>query len=315
MLQSGGNPHGQPNSDVVFPYLNATDVTQHNRHVWIIHFGKSMSMHAASKYEAPFRYVQSVVPDERSGANQAAARVNWWLHWNVRAQLENVLRRLDRWIVTPRVGKHRVFAWVFPPSYVDNALVAFATDDDYIFGVLHSRAHELWALSQGTQLRERESGFRYTPTTCFETYPFPEPTEPERNAISAASRELDELRNRWLKPPEWTRSEILEFPGRLDGPWKRYIRDAANDRIGMVRYERTVPKDDDCARHLKTRTLTKLYNERPTWLKFAHRKLDELVHCAYGWTTDITDDKILENLMALNLVKATADRSRTPMET
>jgi len=217
-LTAGGNPHGRPNSDVIFPYANATDITKHNRHVWIIHFGKNTPMEVASLFSQPFRYINSVVRAERAGANQASAKEKWWLHWNVRDQLEESLSHLDRWIVTPRVSKHRIFAWAFPPTYVDNALVAFARDDDYTFGILHSRIHEAWARAQGTQLRERESGFRYTPTSCFDTFPLPEPTDQQREAIAQAAAELDRLRNNWLNPPEWTRTEILEFPGTV-GSW------------------------------------------------------------------------------------------------
>jgi hypothetical protein len=47
--------------------------------------------------------------------------------------------------------------------------------------------------------------------------------------------------------------------------------------------------------------LTELYNERPTWLDIAHRKLDAAVAAAYGWPADLTDDAILERLLALNL--------------
>src|SRR5689334_24164656 len=111
------------------------------------------------------------------------------------------------------------------PTLPDHQLIAFARSDHYFLGVLHSRVHEVWARSQGTQLREVESGFRYTPTTCFETFPFPEPTAAQREAVAAAARELDALRSNWLNPPEWTRAEVLEFPGSAGGPWRRYVRD------------------------------------------------------------------------------------------
>ena len=78
--------------------------------------------------------------------------------------------------------------------------------------------------------------------------------------------------------------------------------------IGTVRYPRLVPKDDECAKELKKRTLRNLYNQRPTWLDHAHRKLDEAVFDAYGWPTDLTDDQILERLLALNLERAAAER-------
>lgn len=166
-------------------------------------------------------------------------------------------------------------------------------------------------------------------TTCFETFPFPKPTDEQRGAIAAAAKELDELRNSWLNPPEWTRTEVLEFPGSVDGPWKRYIDDAdrsvefipresGDDEasqsrgvnstlrkgIGSVHYPRIVPRDEDCAKQLKKRTLTNLYNERPTWLDLAHRKIDEAVFAAYGWDSDISDDELLAKLLELNMERA-----------
>ena len=55
---------------------------------------------------------------------------------------------------------------------------------------------------------------------------------------------------------------------------------------------------------LKKRTLTNLYNQRPTWLDLAHRKLDQAVFAAYGWPEGLTDEEILERLLALNLERA-----------
>jgi type II restriction/modification system DNA methylase subunit YeeA len=141
---------------------------------------------------------------------------------------------------------------------------AITRDDDYFFGVLHSRVHETWARAQGTQVREVESGFRYTPSSTFETFPFPWPPgqEPKDSllvtAIAAAARELVEKRDAWLNPPGATADE------------------------------------------LKKRTLTNLYNARPQWLADAHRKLDEAVFAAYGWPANVTDAEILQRLLTLN---------------
>lgn len=74
--------------------------------------------------------------------------------------------------------------------------------------------------------------------------------------------------------------------------------------IAPVRYPRLIPRDAQCAAHLKSRTLTNLYNQRPTWLTDAHRRLDETVFAAYDWTADLTDDQILERLLALNTERA-----------
>ncbi len=77
--------------------------------------------------------------------------------------------------------------------------------------------------------------------------------------------------------------------------------------IATVRYPRTVPKDEECAKHLKKRTLTNLYNEHPTWLDLAHKKPDAAVFAAYGWDSTIPDDGLLAKLLALNLERSAAE--------
>ena len=129
----------------------------------------------------------------------------------------------------------------------------------------------------------------------------PPPTDGQAAAIAAAARELDDLRNGWLNPPEWTKTEVLEFPGSVDGPWARYVVEPNARGIGTVRWPRTVPKDPDCAASLSKRTLTNLYNQRPAWLALAHKKLDEAVFAAYGWDPGMSDEDLLAKLLALNL--------------
>jgi len=182
--------------------------------------------------------------------------------------MQNALIPYSRFIVTPRVSKHRIFSWL-PTGVVPNdALIVFAFESEYIFGILHSRFHEVWARRKGTQLREAVSGFRYTPTTCFEPFPFPwppgqePPDDPRVQAIAGTARELVEKRDAWLNPPSATEAE------------------------------------------LKKRTLTNLYNQRPTWLDLAHKRLDEAVFAAYGWPDDLSDEHILERFLALNLERA-----------
>ena len=306
LLHDDGNPNNRPNSDVLLPYLNATDVTRHNRHVWIIHIPELLSLDQAASYHKPFEYLRRVVQPERQSANQQSARDHWWVHWNIRTQLERELKSLKRWIVTPRVSKHRLFAWVTPPNYIDNALVAYARDDDYTFGILHSRVHEVWSRAQGTQLRERESGFRYTPTTCFETFPFPEPTLDQRNAIESAAIALDQLRNNWLYPSDWTGMQLVEFRGTCDGPWRSYLDKSTLDErgVGTVRYPRLVARDIGHKQELEKRSLTNLYNERPKWLELAHQELDAAVFAAYGFEVSRSDEELLESILSLNLERA-----------
>jgi hypothetical protein len=139
-----------------------------------------------------------------------------------------------------------------------------------------------------------------------------------RTAIAAAARELNDLRERWLNPPEWTETKLLEFPGTVGGPWDRYIENSEGRMkkgdVGTVRYPRLEPRDADCAARLKKRTLTNLYNERPAWLDLAHKKLDAAVAAAYGWPADLSDDQILERLLALNLERAAEEANATQVK-
>jgi type II restriction/modification system DNA methylase subunit YeeA len=173
----------------------------------------------------------------------------------------------------------------------DHQLIAIARDDDTSFGILHSKFHELWSLRLGTSLEDRP---RYTPTTCFETFPFPEgltpnipaadyANDPRAQAIAKAAARLNELRENWLNPPDLVKRVPEVVPGYPD---------------------RILPVDDKAAAVLKTLTLTNLYNKRPAWLDMAHKELDAAVAAAYGWPADLTDEEILERLFKLNQERA-----------
>jgi type II restriction/modification system DNA methylase subunit YeeA len=307
------NPDGRFNSDVVRPYLNALDIVRRPQDTWIIDFGQQ-SLAEAALYEAPLERVRRMVKPMRDVIRRDRHRVEWWLYGESRQGMHAAVNHMTRSLATPHVSKHRLFVWIDSASVPSNLLIVVACEDDYSFGVLQSRFHETWARAQGTQVRERESGFRYTPTTCFETFPFPwapgtEPRDdPKVTAIAAAARELDELRTRWLNPPEWVREEVLEFPGSTTGPWARYVHDPDARGIGTVRYPRLVARDADRAAKLAKRTLTNLYNERPTWLALAHEKLDAAVFAAYGWDSSMGDEGILEKLLEMNLERAGTER-------
>jgi len=296
------NPHGKPNSDVIVPWLNGQDVTRRNGGMWIVDFFK-MAESSAMLYEAPFAYVTEKVSVMRAAVPRDWYRKEWWQLYAQRPKLREAIGRLSRFVVTPTVAKYRLFAWQSTPTNPDHQLIVFARSDDYFFGVLQSRVHEVWALKLGTRLETRP---RYTPTTCFETFPLPTPTQDQESAIATAARDLNTLRENWLNPPEWTRTETLEFPGTVGGPWDRYIDvatviDRGAFKIGTVKYPRMVPRDPASAASLAKRTLTNLYNQRPTWLADAHRRLDESVFAAYGWPANMTDDQVLARLLAQNI--------------
>jgi type II restriction/modification system DNA methylase subunit YeeA len=301
------NATGQPNSDVIRPYFNGMDLNQRARNQWTVDFGTDLSIEQASRYEAPFEYVLKTVRPQRSTNRREAYKDRWWIYAEARPAMRMALMKRQRFLATSMVSKHRLFSWLPSVILPANVVIVFGRDDDYFLGVLQSRIHRVWSSAQGTQLREKESGARYTPTTCFETFPFPECATDEKLEITRLAAELDALRSRWLNPPEWTRKDILTFPGSVDGPWAQYVCDVDERGIGTVRYPRLISKDDAAALQLAKRTLTNLYNEQPTWLDLAHQRLDEAVFAAYGWEPTLSNEDILTRLLALNQERAAAE--------
>jgi hypothetical protein len=300
------SPHGRPYSDVLRPRANAERLFKRRSPLdWIIDFGSDASQTESASYEYPFEYLNDQIQKERKTNPKAVDRKKWWIHKCPRPELRSAINGLHRYLATGRVSTHRLFIWVDSIVLPDSRLFAFATDSDFTLGLLQSSIHERWALRQGAK-----HGGGYDPTynnvRCFETFPFPEPIAAKLDAIAAAAKELDTLRSNWLNPPEWTREEVLTFPGSADGPWARYVTKPDAKGIGIVRYPRVMPADDAAAKKLAKRTLTNLYNEPPTWLDLAHTQLDEAVFAAYGWPADLTDDNLLARLLRLNLDRAAA---------
>ena len=285
------NPNGRPNSDVLRPYANAMDLTRRSRDVWVVDFGCNKQERDAALYEEPYEFVQRVVKPERDPNARESYRRNWWLHAEPRPAMRAALAGMSRYIATPMVSKHRLFIWQPVQVLPANLLNAIARDDDTSFGILHSRFHEAWALRLCTSLEDRP---RYTPTTTFETFPFPQNLTPDRpasayaedplaRAIAAAARRLNELRETWLNPPDLVERVPEIVPGFPD---------------------RLIPRSPEAAKILAKRTLTNLYNERPRWLADAHAALDAAVAAAYGWPADIAEEEALARLLALNLARS-----------
>lgn len=293
------NPNGQKNHKVLKPWVNGMDVTRRAADKWIVDFGWEMNESEASLYEAPFMYCLDKVKPERDKNRRDVYRRYWWRHVEPRPGMWAMLNKLPRYLATPTVAKHRVFSWLSCSVCPDHQLIAIARDDDTAFGILHSRFHELWALQLGTSLEDRP---RYTPSTTFETFPFPEgltpnipakdyANDPRAQKIAEAAKRLNELREAWLNPPDLIRIEPEVVPGYPD---------------------RILPKNEKAAAELKKRTLTNLYNQRPTWLANAHKALDEAVAAAYGWPADLPDDEVLARLFALNQTRAAAQSAAKP---
>lgn len=287
------NPNGRSNAEVLRPWMNGMDVTRRPAGKWIVDFGWEMTVDEAALFEKPFAHILANVKPEREKNNREAYRRNWWRHMEPRPGMWSALKGLNRFIVTPEVSRHRVFAWMERPVVPDHKLQVIARDDDMCFGVLNSRFHRLWSVRVGSWHGVGNDP-RYTISTCFETFPFPESLGPNVSAsgyadnpsaqsVAVAANRLHALRQTWLNPPDLVRREPEVVPGFPD---------------------RLIARDAAAAAILKKRTLSNLYNERPTWLTNAHRALDEAVAAAYGWSVDLPDDEVLSRLLELNLSRS-----------
>jgi len=261
------NPHGKPNSDVILPVVNASDIARRPSGRSIIDFAQ-MSEHDAALYQAPFEYVRKYVKPQRDSNRDEQRRRFWWRHGRAGTELRAATAGLTRMIATPRVAKHRFFVWLSVPTVPDSRVFVFSRADDFFFGVLSSHVHEAWSLATSSRHGVGNDP-TYNNTTCFETFPFPQPTPQQEAAIAAAAEELNRLREGWLNPAP---------------------------AAGL----------DISATELKKRTLTNLYNKRPTWLSNAHAALDAAVFAAYGWPDQLGDSEILARLLELNLQREPA---------
>ncbi len=410
------NPHGKSNALVLRPWANGLDVTRRPQNRWVVDFGCDMPLNEAVLFEVPFAHVDQVVKPTRTSVRRDRHRTHWWLYGDARPGLRDQLSKIQRFVVTPMVAKHRVFAWMPAVQIPENLCVAIARADDTTFGILHSRFHELWSLRMCTWLGVGNDP-RYTPTTCFETFPFPagltpadtahqrteivqggaripaniseqkeavaqmqqaqaatksvaeiwgqspispsprsasgreklesdpnfppeagvvrrsgpiskseayeapasEPAPPcahqppahqpqasqqtihepatrqQAIQIAVAAKKLNDLREAWLNPPEWTHKVREVIPLGMDtSPYP----DRIEPKPGISEQD---------LKALQKRTLTNLYNARPAWLAMAHEALDVAVAQAYGWsdyTPAMPDEEILKRLLALNLARS-----------
>jgi hypothetical protein len=295
-LSAPKNVNGRSNADVIVPWVNGLDIARRNRGMCIIDFGVEMQEKDAARYELPFAHIRKHVLPKRLKNKRPAYRDRYWIHVEPRPALRAAITPLKRFIGTPRNGRQRTFVWLEPPTLPDCQVIVIARDDSYTFGVLQSRIHELWSLAMCSYLGVGNDP-RYTPTTTFETFPFPWPLNtPEkrlttkqrehRNAIAAAATELDELRENWLNPEDL----VVQAPPIAPG-----------------HPPQLVAKNDEARALLAKRTLNNLYANKPQWLVDAHQSLDEAVLRAYGFATDVSDEKLLSDLLALNLSRPAAD--------
>ena len=274
LLACPANVNSRPNADVIRPTLNGDDFNGDRPDKWVIDFGVSISEADAALYERPFALIEKTVKPYRqrlSADGQFAVRAKnereiWWRHARARPKMRRVLEGLTRYIATPMVSSYRTFDYLPASMLPDQKLVVFGRDDDAFLGILQSRLHYLWTVATCSWIGAGND-VTYSNTAVFETFPFPSGltpavpvegwnTDARAGEISKAAINLKTLRDNWLYPAALIKREPEAASGYPD---------------------RLLPIDTKASEEMERRTLGALYADPPTWLKNAHRALDEAV--------------------------------------
>jgi SAM-dependent methyltransferase len=216
------------NQEVLKLSVSATDLTD-NPHGkserWIIDFA-DMSIEEVGEYRLPFAHVRSHVRPEREINREAVLREKWWRFKRTNAAMRVALESLPSYLIVPCHSTWFVFLPAQKNWLPNNSAAVVAASDFYVLGMLTSKVHRVWVKAQRSTIK---SDTRYTPTTCFETFPFPQsPTAKLVEQIRTAARSLHDYRTTWMERQQWgiTRmynewfhepsSELFKLHAKLD---------------------------------------------------------------------------------------------------
>lgn len=184
------------NQEVIFPYIGGEEVNtdpKHAYHRFIINFGERGKDECHRRWPEVFAIVESKVKPERickDPVKYPRMVYEWWKYWNARQELQTAIAGLERVLVISRVAPHSAFAFLPVPMVYSEQLVVFRSGSIAAFSALQSRIHEVWARFFSATALEL---MRYTPSDCFETFPFPENWETDAT-LEAAGRVYYEFR-------------------------------------------------------------------------------------------------------------------------
>ena len=187
------------NAERIFPYIGGEEVNDsptQAHHRYVINFGEMTEEEARRGWPDLMRIVEEKVKPERlrskakSMSSHGKRAEVWWQHYHHAKELAAAIRGLERVLVISRVGQQGAFTFLPAGLVYSEQLVVFALPSYAAFCALQSRVHEVWARFFASSLEDR---LRYTPSDCFETFPFPEGFEVHPR-LEAAGREYYEFR-------------------------------------------------------------------------------------------------------------------------
>ncbi len=181
------------NDDVIFPYIGGEEVNTSPTHAhdrYVINFGERTEAECRRRWPDLMAIVETKVKPNRLLDNREAYRRYWWQYAEKRADLSAAIAGLERVLVIARVGQQAAFTFLPGGTVYSEQLIVFPFQTYAAFSALQFRPHETWARFFGSSLEDR---LRYTPSDCFETFPFPENWE-THPALEAAGKAYYDFR-------------------------------------------------------------------------------------------------------------------------
>jgi hypothetical protein len=161
------------NAERIFPYIGGEEVNSsptHAHHRYVINFGE-MSEAEAWEYPDWMKIVEEKVKPQRLAQKREIRARYWWRFGETTPALFQAIAQLDRVLVCSLHSQYLSLAFLSTNTVFSHAMAVFAIERFAGFSIMQSRVHEIWARFFGSSLEDR---LRYTPTDCFETFPFPE---------------------------------------------------------------------------------------------------------------------------------------------
>jgi hypothetical protein len=237
----------------VRPYCNGRDITGASREVMAIDLQGLTSEEVCSRFPEVYQWVLNRVKPERDQNNEPYRRENWWLFGRKHTELRAAIAGLQRYIVTVKTAKHRVFTFLDAVTLPDSKLIVFALDDAYYLGVLSSHVHCIWVSATQAFLEDRPT---YVKSASFEKFPFPDATESQRARIRELAESLDGHRKRQQAlHPKLTLTDCYNVLEKLRAGTTLSAKEQLTHENGLI-----------------------------SVLRQLHDELDAAVTDAYGWT-------------------------------
>ena len=257
------------------PYRNGRDLAATPRGVMVIDLFGLTDSEVRDRFPEVYQWVLERVKPERDQNNRATYRDNWWTFGEPRKVLRKATTGLPRFIATVETSKHRPFVFLDQSILPDNKLVAIASDDAFVLGVLSSRLHVQWSLAAGSWLGVGNDSV-YVKSRCFETFPFPATSNEQKQTIRNLAEQLDAHRKRQQAlHPDLTLTGMYNVLEKLRSGEPLTAKEKTSHEQGLVAI-----------------------------LKQLHDELDAAVFAAYGWPATLSDAEILEKVVALNRERA-----------